>query len=160
MLLRLTASIDGLCILSWLLYTHHCDAMTPDVAYPWLHVRSHWDCCIPVTLLQSLSRAAGVPVTVVFPTSMSTEQRAWLRSTAVPLRSITFCTGELRSHVVMEPVQAPCAARRLSACILNHATGAASCYFLLLCLTSSKEQPSIDTPHRLVLRHLPWMPPA
>ncbi len=52
-----------------------------------------------------LLHAPGVPVTVMFQRVMGTEQRAWLRSTAVPLRSITFCLEETRSHVVMELVR-------------------------------------------------------
>ena len=53
----------------------------------------------------------GEPVTVVFPTFMSTKQRAWLRSTTTPLRSVTFCKGETYSHIVMEPVRAVHASR-------------------------------------------------
>ncbi len=55
-------------------------------------------CCVP-----------GMPVSVVFrEPPFCKAQRRWLRSTAVPLRSITFGDVEARSHVVMEPVSAAC----------------------------------------------------
>ena len=35
---------------------------------------------------------------------MTAEQQAWLRSTAVPLRSITFCPEERESQIITKPV--------------------------------------------------------
>ena len=51
-------------------------------------------------------RVPGVPLNVVFKDVMSAEQRAWLRLAPVPLQSITFCTTETASDMIMEPVSA------------------------------------------------------
>ncbi len=46
----------------------------------------------------------GVPVDVAFPASMTTQQRAWLSPTAVPLRSITLSSGDPAAHDIVAAV--------------------------------------------------------
>ena len=50
---------------------------------------------------------------MIFEAPTTPKQRAWLRSTSVPLRSVTFCLRELDSHRIMRPVSCPCCSRRL-----------------------------------------------
>ena len=41
---------------------------------------------------------------VAFPASMTTQQRAWLSSTTVPLRSINLSSGDPAAHDIVDAV--------------------------------------------------------
>ena len=46
----------------------------------------------------------GAPVHLMFRSAMTDDQRAWLRTTTVPLLSITFIPEEPASHIILQPV--------------------------------------------------------